>query len=190
MENTKVVLRGEIMNRRYKGFTLIELVISLGILAVILSLIFTFFMSNQKSMNKTEVKSSLQEEAQIILDYFNKSGMQAQKISVISGSEDLLSKNTSNVSVQNITFALDDGTEYAFNLNTSTNELYYSRQAITNKKIGSYVKDIKASILNGNSSTFYNNCSAIKLVITLSKKGVNNEAFDYEVTTNIYFRNK
>lgn len=172
-----------------KGFTIIELIISLGILAIVLSLVFTFFMSNQRSMSKIEVKSSLQQEAQIVLDYISKSGMQAGKITSINGISDsnLINQNTSNAPIDSIVFEAYDGNNYSFTLNNTTHELHYSGSGVSDKVIGRYVKGITVSIINGTSSTYYNNCSAVKVKVAFNK---NNDSSDYEVAINVYFRNK
>lgn len=182
------------MKPKKSGFTLIELMISLALLAIILVLVNSIFIPSQKNISKTQVKSDLQLQAEQILDYINKSGMQAQKVQKIIGDSDYLTTNTANVSINNIIFS--NGSEsYAFTLTNfdSTNnsyELYYGEQPVgANKSIGKYVKDMKVSIINGDASTTYGSCSALKITIYLSKKISNNEVYNYDVTTNVYFRN-
>lgn len=185
------------MRKKKSGFTLIELMISLGILSIILALVYSFFLSSQKNMSRTQVKSDLQLQAQGILDYVSKKGMQAQSINSITGAAGSINLTTSapDTLVKEIRF-LNDTESYSFNLTNfdsenNTYDLNYTEQpSASTKKIGQYVKDIKISIINGDASTNYGNCSALKVTIDLSKKGANNETFDYSVTTNVYFRNR
>jgi len=57
-----------ILNRKKKGVTLIELVIALGLLAIVTSFIFSFFFSNERKLEEINTRSDLQYEAKVILD--------------------------------------------------------------------------------------------------------------------------
>lgn len=72
-----------------KGITLIELVIALGLIGVISGLVFSFFFSNKKTLDRVEIKSDLQYEAKIIMDELSVYAMQAVngKIANDSGNE-------------------------------------------------------------------------------------------------------
>lgn len=58
------------MNSKKKAFTLIELIIVLALITTILSIIYTFFITNTKNLSKIEINSDLQTEAQNIKKEF------------------------------------------------------------------------------------------------------------------------
>jgi type II secretory pathway component PulJ len=177
------------MRQRKRGVTVLELIISMGILAILTTVIFSVFLSNHKSLSRTEVKSELQQEAQQVLEKISKSGMQAEKIYSISNTENLIDKNTANASISNLSFVTDSGERFTFSFNSLTKELKYTDSAIVNKLLGSNVSDFRASIINSTASTNYSNCTGLKLTLVLSKRASGSEIIDYEVTTNVYFRN-
>lgn len=50
--------------RKEKGFTLVEVLITLAILGIILPIIFTFFLTNYKTLNKSEIEVEVQTQAE------------------------------------------------------------------------------------------------------------------------------
>lgn len=66
-----------------KGFTLIELIITLAITVIVLGVIYTFAKTSSMTLTKTNINSTLQEEAEIIQRYLVNYGTQAEKISEI-----------------------------------------------------------------------------------------------------------
>jgi Tfp pilus assembly protein PilE len=177
------------MKQRKRGVTVLELIISIGILSILTTVVFSVFLSNHKNLTRTEVKSDLQQEAQQVLEKISKSGMQAEKIYSISNTENLIDKNTANASINNLSFVTDSGERFTFNFDSLAKELKYTDSAVTSKLIGSNVKDFKVSIINGTETTSYRNCSGVKLALVLSKRAVGSDMIDYEITTNVYFRN-
>jgi prepilin-type N-terminal cleavage/methylation domain-containing protein len=177
------------VKQRKRGVTILELIIAMGILAILTTVVFSVFLSNHKNLTRTGVKSELQQEAQQILEKITKSGMQAERIYSISNTESLIDKNTANVSISNLSFVTDTGERCIFNFNSLTKELRFTGLGLTDGLIGSNVKDFKASIINGTASINYGNCSGVKLTLVLSRRAVGSDMIDYEVTTNVYFRN-
>lgn len=83
---------------RKKGFTLLELIITLAITVVILGVVYTFVMASNKTLTKTEINSILQEEAELIQKYLINYGTQAEDLveinnKVINNSEDFNYEN-------------------------------------------------------------------------------------------------
>lgn len=70
------------MNNRkcVKGITLIELIITLGLLGVITALVFSFFFTNKNTLNKVEIKSDLQYEAKEVMNKIARYAMEATKV--------------------------------------------------------------------------------------------------------------
>ena len=48
------------MRKKTKGFTVLELIITLSLTVVVLGVVYTFFFSNSKTLAKTEINSDLQ----------------------------------------------------------------------------------------------------------------------------------
>lgn len=66
--------------KKVKGFTLIEIVISVAISAIVLTVITTFFITNANSLALTDIKSTLQQEGENIKEAMVKSGTQSNGI--------------------------------------------------------------------------------------------------------------
>ncbi|MPM17069.1 hypothetical protein SDC9_63453 [bioreactor metagenome] len=73
------------MRKKAKGFTLLELIITLSLTVVVLGVVYTFFFSNSKTLTTTEINSDLQLEAETIQKEFLMYGTQAEGISKING---------------------------------------------------------------------------------------------------------
>lgn len=76
-----------------KGFTLIELIITLAITVIVLGVIYTFARTSNMTLTKTKINSNLQEEAEIIQRYLINYGTQAEDLveinnKVINNSEE------------------------------------------------------------------------------------------------------
>ena len=76
-----------------KGFTLLELIITLAITVVVLGAVYTFVSTSNKTLTKTEIKSILQEDVEITQRYLINYGTQAEDLveinnKVINSSED------------------------------------------------------------------------------------------------------
>lgn len=82
-----------------KGLTLIELIITLGLIGIIMALVFFFFNTNQKTLGTVGVKSDLQYEAKVVIEKFSKYAMEAASANV---------ELDGNGKVKNINFTLVD----------------------------------------------------------------------------------
>lgn len=72
------------MIRKRKGFTLIEVVISMAISAIVLTVITTFFITNTNSLSMADIKSTLQQEGEDIKEAMIKNGTQSDAITNLS----------------------------------------------------------------------------------------------------------
>lgn len=75
------------MRKRTKGFTILELIITLSLTVVVLGVVYTFFFSNSKTLTTTEINSDLQLESETIQKELLLYGTQAEKISKLNGTE-------------------------------------------------------------------------------------------------------
>lgn len=68
------------MKNKKKGFTIVELILTLAITVTILSVVYTIFIQSTKIFSNVNVKSTLQTEAQNAGEKISNAGMQAVKI--------------------------------------------------------------------------------------------------------------
>lgn len=92
------------MKKKKTGFTLIEMIIVLALMTMILSIISSMFINGSKVFSNSDVKSTLQIEAQKIQESISKIGMESIGIDNIRDEEgdssiDVLDKNTELVDV-------------------------------------------------------------------------------------------
>lgn len=71
------------MKKKSTGFTVIELVITLAITTMIIGVAYTFFFTNNKTLNTTEINSELQYEAENIEKLLLNLGTHAKNIEIV-----------------------------------------------------------------------------------------------------------
>lgn len=67
-----------------KGFTLIEIIVTMLILLIVLGIIYPFLSINLKNLNETEARSDLQREGQQVMKHITEKAMESVKIQEIS----------------------------------------------------------------------------------------------------------
>lgn len=72
------------MRKKTKGFTVLELIITLSLTVVVLGVVYTFFFSNSKTLATTEINSDLQLESESIQKELLLYGTQAEEINKIN----------------------------------------------------------------------------------------------------------
>ncbi len=65
-----------------KGFTLVELLVTLGIAGIVITLIFNFLIINLKTFNQSSDEIALQEESQRIMNKIIEIGMESTKVKI------------------------------------------------------------------------------------------------------------
>jgi len=78
-----------------KGYTLVELLITLAMTAFIFVLIMTFFTANLNNITKIKNNSELQFHAQYILNFFSEKVMESKKVELVLDSSYINSKTNS-----------------------------------------------------------------------------------------------
>lgn len=166
-------------SRRKKGFTLIELIIVLALLIVVLGAVYSFFLSNTKSINSTEVNSDLQRDAETIINSINKNLMEAKSINIILDSDGSNSLNKELCNISKIEVNLPSSQTAVYEVD-DTNKIYFNGNIL-----GENIESINISTLD---SQNFQNTRAVKVVLTLSKdKG--GEIYKYSISSSINFRN-
>lgn len=75
------------MRKKSKGFTIIELIITLALTTLTLGVIYTFFFSSNRTISTTEIGLALQTEGELIQKELIEIGTQAKEIVFINGNE-------------------------------------------------------------------------------------------------------
>ncbi len=70
------------MYRNKKGFTLVELMISMAIFSVVLLTIYSFFFTNYKSLNRVSLEVSIQTEAEKAIEKITSIAMESSTVMI------------------------------------------------------------------------------------------------------------
>ncbi|WP_066617289.1 type II secretion system protein [Clostridium magnum] len=183
-----------------RGFTLIEIIVTMLILFITLAMVSPLLNYNLKSLYITENKNDLQREANYSLENFINKAMQATKIEEISESNTdpddtgfISCKSDSTVkSIKYIKFCRVDqiatGTggnyNYIFIYDSNSKTLKYGEtDDNVNMQVAQDIDDIKVEPLPLGKS--FDKCSGIKVQVKFSKHLVDS----YVLTSQVKFRN-
>lgn len=158
--------------KRKSGVTLIELIITLGLIGVIVALVFFFFGTNQRTLNTVGVKSDLQYEAKKVVESFSKYAMEAISAKVeLDASGDF----------QNIAFDL--ASDYGSRIPSGA---VFSKEGSTFKVV--FAGQVDEIILSEYVDTFKAEVDQVKDSVYIEFKVVN-KGISYSVKENYLFRN-
>ncbi len=149
------------MRKKARGFTVLELIITLSLTVVVLGVVYTFFLSNSKTLARTEINSDLQLESETIQKELFLYGTQAEGISKLN---DIIINDTNKYNFEG---SLDDNgkldvTELKFKMGLEYVTVIYDKgnNKLTLKKVnkdGAEVTDSELSlpkILSSNVTDF------------------------------------
>lgn len=183
------------MEIKKKGFTLVEAIIALSIFTISTSAVYILFSNIQKSTIKIEVKSELQQEAQVIQERFSTIGMQCKGIETARNKRFVFKSESES-----------DQSYYRYTFYLKNRELRLKKEKISikdgvgtesakveyDKSLGKNIDSINIMDISNNNILLGNelsNVMGIKIILKLSKiKGTNKE--ELEVSTMVNFRNK
>lgn len=121
-------------NFKSRGFSLIELLVSIGLMGIVILIIFSIFLTSNKIFNKTTNQSSNQQDVRLVADYITREIRSAKIISI----------NENDVKKDNNKY-------YAliFKIDSNDNKKYLIKKSIdtstgsTEIKIGNSLNDLK-----------------------------------------------
>jgi len=93
-----------------RGFTLIELIVTLGLVGIIISIIMSFLMVNLKSYETISIQSELQYQSQYMINFMTNKILEAEKYE----------GTTDNI----ITFKHDGDKKFSFEVNESSELIF------------------------------------------------------------------
>jgi len=137
--------------KKKPGFTLLEIMIALGITVIILGIASSMFITGNKVFSDSDVKTTLQIERQTIQEKISDIGMQATGIKLVSGDTNSCELNSMKISSYN-----KDGSShnYIFKIDDSGNKY----------KDGSKIYEFKIDdqVISGNVKSFKIDSNSIK----------------------------
>lgn len=171
------------MARNKKGMTLLEIIIGLGIFAMIVPIMFYFFMSHNKAIDETSVRSNLQFQGQLMREAMTQGFMEGKTVINIydehGGKIDFIDSEAPITKIQLKNY---EDTEEEFY--TEDNKLYHVKALGTKEEVGKFLESIKISKVEDKKLQI-NNIKSLNFTISLRDKDVT-----YDLTFNVYLRNK
>ena len=175
--------------KKNKGFTMIELLISLGISSIVIGLIFSFFTVNYKSYKSIRNDSELQFQAQYILNYMADKIINSSSVSLIRGeaaiySMTLVRNAETEYPVHKISFKFGNNSDenYVFHIvNSNIRYTVGEKDIKPTAELGNFVDSMYVSLLKDDS---FQHTNAVIIKIIMNRDGQMYEAFQ-----TVYMRN-
>ena len=158
-----------LMKQRNKGFTLVELLVSMCILAIVMTELMALMFNSSKLYRNGAFEVELQSEAQQIIQQFEELVIDANS-SVSYNVTDITITNKAPGSNYKFTLSMNAGKSYG--------DLYLSVNGGTEQVMGEYVKSVSLDMAN------YDDASRIRLVLEME-----NDMYTYSAAKDIYLRN-
>jgi prepilin-type N-terminal cleavage/methylation domain-containing protein len=178
------------VNMKNKGFTIIELLVSLGISSIVVGLIFSFFILNYKGYKSVRNDSEMHFQAQYILNFMSGRIIDSNSMSFARMSTDIYSMTAvrsagTEYPVDKVSFKYGSESEkenYVFHIIKDT--IRYGKgdkEMNPTVELGNYVDRMYLLVLRDES---FQNTKAVKLKLVMKKGGQMYEAFQA-----VYMRN-
>lgn len=171
-----------------KGFTIIELLVSLGISSIVVGLIFSFFILNYKGYKSVRNDSEMHFQAQYILNFMSGRIIDSNSMSFARMNTDSYSMTAvrsvgTEYPVDKVSFKYGSGDEnYVFHIiNNSIRYGKGDKEMNPTVELGNYVDRMYLLVLRDES---FQNTKAVKLKLVMKKGGQMYEAFQA-----VYMRN-
>ena len=152
-----------------KGFTLVELIVSMCILAIVMTELMALMFNSSKLYKNGAMEVDLQTEAQQIIQQF-------EELAIDANSSVSYNETTGIITIVN-----NPGTSYSLSLNAITGKDYgdlYLNDGSTNQLMGEYVKSISLDMAD------YDDASRIRIMVEME-----NDKYSYGAAKDLYLRN-
>jgi len=166
-----------------RGFTIVELLISLGLFSVVAILIISFFINSIRVYKSARNSSELHFQAQYILNFMCEKIMSSSSISLAKPNNvsnySLLTvrKADTDYPVKKISFKYGEGSEENYVFHVMNNSIRYGkgeRDINPSVELGAYVEELYISLLKDES---FGDARVIKVKIIMEKGEEKYEAF-------------
>jgi len=165
--------------RHQKGFTLVELLVTLGLAGIIMSLVMSFFIMNIKNYEAINIQSELQYQSQYIINFMTNKILEAEKINTVNYNPDESGEKTD---IEEISF--NHGLDvFAFVINGDKDMKFVESSSVptTETDLGKNVKLNVKPIPNGD----FKDANGLEIELIL-KKGKQ----EFPIKQTVYMRNK
>lgn len=191
---------GLLVNKKKSAFTLIEIIIALGVTVIVLGIVNSIFITGNKVFSDSDVKTTLQIERQAIQEQISSIGMQAVEIKSVDG--DTTSNELNNITIssynkagnpQDFHLTIVEDTEKKYKDNSKIYKFFLDGQEISGNiksfKINHNIINISAYTDASTKTAALKNINSIKFDIILRKEtGYSN--VEQPINFGVTFRNK
>lgn len=143
-----------------RGFTLIELVVVIGLAGIVISVVMSFFMTNYRSYEAINIQSEVQYDSQYIINFMTNKILEAKSYE----------GETNNQHI----FKYSNDKEAYFEVENK--KLKYNHESDSSITIGNNIKDLNIETVSNN---------GVKITLTLDK----GKSDSYSAEQVIYMRN-
>lgn len=167
-----------------RGFTLVELLVTLGLAGIVITVVMSFFISNLKNYETINTESELQYQSQYIINYLTNKILESKKIVSVNKNSDYLD-NLSEENIEYISFQYGDDDTECYNFKVENDEISFGKGEVdgaADAAFGSYVEELKMTPLDGS----FEDTTSVKIYLKL-RKNVNSDP--YEAEQIVYMRN-
>lgn len=174
------------LKRNKKGFTMVEIVVSIGIMSIITLIAMMFFVSNYKSYRHIKNDSELQFQTQYILNFISNKVMESRKIEVVRiGGATSVINSMREFSISKICLLYNEQNDNCYIFELRNNKIYYGNAKsddLATVELGTFVSELKAAPYPEGQT--FAHASALKITLILTK---GNQVLEtYQI---IYMRN-
>lgn len=166
-----------------RGFTLIELIVVLGLAGIVISVVMSFFIANYKSYETINTDTELQYQSQYIINFMTNKILEANEIVSVNKNSDINLTTEKEISFISFQYGQDD-TE-CYNFKVEDNRIYFGDDVVNgdaSSQIGGSFDKLKLIILPIDAS--FKDTNSIKIKLELKNR---NKIYHAEQI--IYMRN-
>ena len=118
-------------SNRKKGFTLLELIVVMAVSVMIIGVIYTFYIVNQKSLSRAEINSTLQGEAATIQKEVDVIGAQGKSITSMVDATTNSTVTPGSITYASVDTAVENGSIKGYSVKSITTQIYSGESAST-----------------------------------------------------------
>ncbi len=158
------------MLKSKNGFTLIEILIVIGLSAIIISLVMSFFMINIKNYEAISIETELQFQSQYILNYMSNKILQSSYIELIRENTVSHMNHIGKQRITKISFRYGDSSKECYNFEVRNDKIFYGNDYSTstaNIELGTYINELYVEPFP--ETAIFKNVKAIKIKLILQR---------------------
>ena len=174
------------MKSRGNGFTLTELLISAGIMAILVSLAMSALITNFNSFKLIKNESELQFQSQYILNFISDKIMKSKNVALIKTGTSSMINSKMEGAVSRISLKYGDASNNCYIFEVRGGKIWYGNSypnGPANDELGTYISELKAAPYPAGRT--FAETGALKITLCLIKNGQ-----EYETEQTVYMRSR